>query len=571
MIITPHTNIKLLKCPLELDNKNQITFADTSAQYNYFSSLDHLDLENAYYQRKDGYIYFPEVIENLYDYNYVMYQNNDYDNKWFYAFITSMDYLNDSITRIGITTDVFQTWQFDITYKASYIEREMIDIAADVPGANLVPEGLEAGEFKVNATASVADLEAYPVVAYTNDTINIMGTVYDITLTGSSYYQPVNGIETCLYYLVATTAAGWSDLVYSLQQYGNQSEFVAATFTVPKLATTGILHGLYDTSSATPTTPVDLNGIFALYNKATATTKTLTATPASLDGYTPKNNKVRQYPYMYIGFNPPNGTSKVYRYEDFSNGTPSFKFISEINPNPSVYVIPQNYRGKSGDSLSDTASLNGYPQLASRVDVYNSWLAENSGIINVESSQKYFNAQLDFTTNTVNTVGGLLNTLTGASKGNPGQGIGEMISGATSLKAGAGNYDAYVALLNAQKERQALLPDNVSLGGSNATLLGYDLMDDNIFTRYTIKYQFAKRIDDYFSMYGYATNELKSPNINNRPYWNYIKTAGINILADIPQEDLQTIKNIFDNGVTLWHNTSYFLDYTQNNKYVPTP
>lgn len=568
MIITPHTNIKLLKCPLELDNKNQITFSNTTDQYNYFSSLDHLDLENAYYQRKDGYIYFPEVIENLYDYNYVMYQNNDYGNKWFYAFITSMDYLNDSVTRIGITTDVFQTWQFDITYKASYIEREMINISDDVPGANLVPEGLEAGEFKIGASANVSDLEAYPVVAYTKDTIKIMGTTYDITLTGSSYYNPVNGIDTCLYYLVATNDAAWNDLIWSLQTYDNQSEFVAATFTVPKLATTGITHQLYDFNT---TDPADLGGIFALYNRATATTKTLTSTPTSLDGYTPKNNKVRQYPYMYLGFNPPNGTSKVYRYEDFTNGTPSFKLISEINPNPSVYVIPQNYRGKSGDSLSDTASLNGYPQLASRIDVYNSWLAENSGVLNVESSQKYFNAQLDFVSNTVSTVSGLFNTLTGMGKGNPGQGITEMISGATSLKSGAGNYDAYVALLNAQKERQALLPDNVSLGGSNATLLGYELMDDNIFTRYTIKYQFAKRIDDFFSMYGYATNELKVPNINNRPYWNYIKTAGINILADIPQEDLQTIKNIFDNGVTLWHDTSHFLDYTQNNKYVPTP
>ena len=571
MNITPDTNIRLLKCPLELDNKNQITFSTASAQEAYFKSLPYLEVEASMYQRKDSSIYYPAIFDDLVEYNYVMYQNSNYSNKWYYAFILGMEYVSDNCTRIQIATDPFQTWQFDLTYKSSYVEREMIDINADTPGANLVPEGLEAGEFKVGATASVSDLEAYPVVAYTKDTINIMGTVYDITLTGSSYYQPVNGIETCLYYLVSTTAGGWNDLIYSLQQYGNQSEFVAATFTVPKLATTGILHGLYDTSSATPTTPVDLNGIYALYNTATATTKTLTATPSSLDGYTPKNNKVRQYPYMYIGFNPPQGTSKVYRYEDFSNGTPSFKLISEINPNPSVYVIPQNYRGKSGDSLSDTASLNGYPQLASRVDVFNSWLAENSSVLNVESSQKYFNAQLDLTSNTIGTVGGLISGITEAAQGKGSGGLTAMISSATSLKRDAGNYDAYVALLNAQKEKQALLPDNVTLGGSNATLLGYGLMDDNIFTRYTIKYQFAKRIDDFFNMYGYQTNELKVPNTNNRPYWNYVKTAGINILADIPQEDLQKIKNMYDNGVTLWHDTTKFLDYTQNNKYVPTP
>ena len=67
-------------------------------------------------------------------------------------------------------------------------------------------------------------------------------------------------------------------------------------------------------------------------------------------------------------------------------------------------------------------------------------------------------------------------------------------------------------------------------------------------------------------MYGYSTNTLKIPNLNNRPNWNYIKTIGINIVADIPQEDLQTIKNIFDNGVTLWHKPTTFLDYSQNNR-----
>ena len=62
------------------------------------------------------------------------------------------------------------------------------------------------------------------------------------------------------------------------------------------------------------------------------------------------------------------------------------------------------------------------------------------------------------------------------------------------------------------------------------------------------------------------TNELKIPNLNNRPKWNYVKTAGINLLGDIPQEDLQMIKDIYDNGVTLWHDTAHFLDYSQNNR-----
>lgn len=96
--------------------------------------------------------------------------------------------------------------------------------------------------------------------------------------------------------------------------------------------------------------------------------------------------------------------------------------------------------------------------------------------------------------------------------------------------------------------------------------MGYDYIDNSIFTRYSIKRQFAERIDKFFDMYGYLTNTLKVPNLNNRPNWNYIKTIGCNIIGDIPQNDLQTIKSIFDNGITLWHNTSTFLDYSQNNR-----
>ena len=118
----------------------------------------------------------------------------------------------------------------------------------------------------------------------------------------------------------------------------------------------------------------------------------------------------------------------------------------------------------------------------------------------------------------------------------------------------------------AQIERQKMLPDVVNMGSSNATLLGYNLVDDNIFTRYSIKYQFAEKIDKYFDMYGYLTNTLKLPNLNNRPNWNYIKTIGANILGNLPQLDLAEIKQMFDNGVTLWHNTNTFLDYSQNNR-----
>ena len=84
----------------------------------------------------------------------------------------------------------------------------------------------------------------------------------------------------------------------------------------------------------------------------------------------------------------------------------------------------------------------------------------------------------------------------------------------------------------------------------------------------SVKSEYAKIIDDYFTMYGYKVNSLKIPNITGRTYWNYVKTIGCNFEGNIPQGDLNEIKNMFNRGITLWHNPTYYLDYSQSNTIV---
>ena len=117
MAITPNTNLYLLKCPLELSNSNQLTWNNKEEQYNYFSSLPRLEHDNFTYQRKDSLIRYPAHVDEIINYNYVMYQNTNYSDKWFYAYITNMRYISDYTTEITIKTDVFQTWQFDMEFK----------------------------------------------------------------------------------------------------------------------------------------------------------------------------------------------------------------------------------------------------------------------------------------------------------------------------------------------------------------------------------------------------------------------------------------------------------------------
>ena len=133
MAISPQTDIRLVKSPLTLNNKHQLTFTSVQTQQAYFLNLPYVEDNNASYQRKDNVIRFNEHIDNIISFNYCMYKNENYSNKWFYAFITGMRYINDHLTEVSITTDVFQTWQFDLIFKQSFVEREIVPVSDDTP------------------------------------------------------------------------------------------------------------------------------------------------------------------------------------------------------------------------------------------------------------------------------------------------------------------------------------------------------------------------------------------------------------------------------------------------------
>jgi hypothetical protein len=65
-------------------------------------------------------------------------------------------------------------------------------------------------------------------------------------------------------------------------------------------------------------------------------------------------------------------------------------------------------------------------------------------------------------------------------------------------------------------------------------------------------------------MYGYKLNEVKTPNLRSRQHFNFIQTVGANIQGNIPGDDIEKLKNIFNNGITLWHG-DYVGDYTKSN------
>lgn len=558
MVIAPNNEIVLLNVPIEIDMKNQLTFANPNSQFQYFRFIqDQHSYDNCTYIRKDGYVVINDCFDNLIRYNYCMYQNENFSTKWYYAFIIKMEWLSPNSTKVYIKTDVFQTYQFDVNYYASFVEREHINVNEDGIGANLVPENLELGEVIENSSTSIKGLGICYVIAYGRDPSDVGGS--------TSQYNGcfVNGIASGLWYYIGNMNKVL-EMIQTIDQAGYGGD-IKAVYSIPTVSILG-----WD-----PDYTIDeLDDRYQVWGfwvnnqfYSDGREFTLTGIPNSLNGYTPRNQKLRQYPFQYLGFTPTNGTNKVFKYEDFENGIPSFKLVSEINPNPNVYFVPKNFKGVSGVNVSESAVVSGYPSISWKSDYFSNWLAQNSDIVNLNLERDQFNYELGIAKDSANYMGKQIQNAMTLNVG------GFAMDSANLLLDTYGNsvnHDYDIKQTMAQVQKTSMLPNTGNVGGSNATLLGYDLYNQDIFTRYSIKRQFAERIDMYFDMYGYQTNKVKLPNITGRPNWNYVKTLGLNVLqkstSNVPQEDLQEFKAIFNNGVTLWHNPATFLDYSQNNR-----
>ena len=120
------TDLILLNVPI-VDYQNEILFNNIEEQYNYFYSKRITEPINDFnYQRATGICSVPYNYDSLYNCNYCMFRNEEFSNKWFYAFVRNMKYMNNGLTNLEIEIDAFQTWFLDCTFKECFVEREHV-------------------------------------------------------------------------------------------------------------------------------------------------------------------------------------------------------------------------------------------------------------------------------------------------------------------------------------------------------------------------------------------------------------------------------------------------------------
>ena len=300
---------------------------------------------------------------------------------------------------------------------------------------------------------------------------------------------------------------------------------ILAMYCIPRLAYTG---GNWDTEHPWLAKNVAIN-IPAVYAQ-TLPKPTVTDT---LNGYLPKNNKLYTYPFCYLKVHNGCGSDNEYRYEYFTGNNASFRLSSSgASPDQCVYCTPQNYRGFLLDWESSLI-YDTYPATSFITSEYNNYIGNNSN--------RLLAGQMSRIVSSIASVAGGLEKPSGAITGL-----------ANNVMGGVSEY----AML------QDLRSQTSTLGGMASGYFNL-LYAQNFFIAYrvTVNATVAKQYDDYFTMFGYAVDALKTPNFigsKRRSAYNFCKTHNASITSktsesnSVPTQALTDFKTALNNGVCWW-------------------
>ena len=548
--ITPQGSVYLCKTPLEKDYKHQLTFANATSQQTYFAGKVQYTCTDFTYMKKDNQIVVDYPIDQINSCNYLFYKNTGFTNKYYYCFITNMEYVNENATRITFETDVWQTYQLELEYKDSFVEREHVN--DDTFGLHTVPEGLDTGEFIINSAGEVSQkMRAGYIVIGINKIMD--------EIPADSFGKTYGNVPSGLVYIIVPNAGQLGAFLRAYDNLG-QGTAIQTIFSIPI--------GFYTPPNNTwPTFKITGTG----YGDVTIQGVILSSTTVpyefetgleinmntDLNGYTPVNQKTYTSEFNYLLLSNNAGQEVKYNYEDFID-PPKFNIDAVLCPGCSIKMYPVDY--KKYNDIRNTASsgqqethrphlqpvefnygitAGKYPIGSWSNDAYTNWLTQQA--VNEEyNDAKQILGFMWKSAEDVSTVGDIISQPV----------VNDVIN-------------------KMQTKKMHEFAPNQTSGNINAGDVAYSSQGLTfMYSKMSVRSEYAIKIDNFFSHFGYRVNEFKIPNVTGRTYWNYVKTIECNIEADIPQEHLQQIKDMFNKGVTFWHDPSKFLDYSQSNTIV---
>lgn len=515
MYIAPNTTVHILR-GVPLNNRYTDSYdiaGGSGAQITAFLAAKKYTFSNQSYVRVgDGKIRLDINPENLYDCNYMIFQNTKFGNKWFYAFITGVEYANNQTAFVSFEIDVLQTWINDISYNRCFIERQ--HSLSDEMFENTLPESItdssmvEVRQEKIDLTPEVW----------------VWTTSQSDGSTGGSYYPVIAGINNTLFFFAFPYGSlEFQSFVQGFVEKGITDNIVWCCMGYREFR-----------SSAQVSTSFGAEKIEKAYS----------GNLSSLNGYVPRNNKLFCYPYNYITASNQNGGLQEYRYEYFADANNiQFNLYAACSPTPSAVFTPHNYRTsvQNSDNFDYNLPLNGFPGVAVSGDSFKQYVARNSGTLAAQA-------------------GGVLGAAGMIAAGVATGGLSTVAMVGLGLTA-LGKAQSLIGEL--QDAKAAPEPSRGTQGGD---VIFSAKMKTILIKSVCVRAEYAAIIDDYFDLYGYAFDKIDFPSHNHRPEWDYVKTNGACNGGNIPADDLSKINDIFDNGIRFWHKWGTIGNYSLSNK-----
>lgn len=472
--------------------------------------------------------------------NYIAFQNPNYSNKWFFAWIEHVEFKSQNCCEITYVVDAWSTWFGYWNQKPCYVIREHVN--DDEIGLHTIPENLELGDYVLNSRKEdfMSEINSFAICMAVSE-------LPDESVPPYTNNRVYNGIFGGLYYLGFNSPAECQNAIRIYDKLGKANS-INSLFMIPKTMesftdgtsaswsisqggeTIGTANLVYLTGSNESDTIGNINVVF----------------PSKIgNNYVPKNNKLFTYPYCFFNLTNNSGITESFRYEDFvkEDNIPSIAFwvSASITPGMSMKAIPLFYKNENINYNFGIMSGK-LPVCSYDSDVYLNWLRQN-GLNSV-----------------FNVIGGVISTAGAIGSGS----IGGAVGGISSI---------YNAL---HQHTIADMTPNQAKGNTNGGDINFSDTSCGIFTIYkmSIKDEYAKIIDDYFSRYGYRINEVKIANMTGRNIFNYIEIGHGESIGysegniSVPSEYMEIINTACQNGITIWHSHGNIGNYNLSNNII---
>lgn len=551
-MIAPTNTIHIATVPWDSSYSEVMYFENETARDSYLTSVTSYTDTNCTFIRKEEAVNVAVRYNDVLRSNYVWFYNSDFlgsqGQKFVGCFIDRIEYVSPERTKLYLKEDVWTTWVFLIDdWSDCYVKRQHISKSDDIIGNYRLCDNFDCSPMVVSSESTIDILNDKKIVLMClMPQVEISGTVLE------REYATFCNVPTPSFFLVFDVTSDGLTLFSQVMDYLSKNDGVPlAAYPFP----TAIIEkmGQGEISIAWNSITLTVTYLFEVvmgnipiinygFRSVYGTDLDSITRPDNLDGYTPRNNIMYCDPYIYLEVVAGNGNKRSYRFEDLE--TPAdFVLYYPILPGSAPFVYPTMYNGTVG-TTSETMqrSVSKYsvcgnptPNGALSQDAFNEWMSQNGGKMTAS----------------------LLNSVSNATLSASSSVLSQNIMGV----AGAVMQPAisYVNYLGTLRDAKNLNDSYFGLNSPNS--FEPALCNNFCFTTYTLRERDARRIDNFYSRYGYLIEDVTSLNISSRTIFNYIETRGIHISGNLPDYARLQIAQAFDRGITIWHTTNNFGEY----------